>query len=1550
LKTLSLYPLIVLVSMFLGTKNTFGQTAPSITYTTPKAYTRNVAIPTLAPANTGGAIPAQIFGQVTTLATTGAALSSPYQSVFDASGNLFVTDGGSQTIKKITPAGVVSVFAGTAGTAGSTNGTGTAAKFNLPNGIAIDPSGNLYVSDYNNNVIRKITPAGAVTTFATFGLGVNGPAGITYSSGNLYVTLQGGNGIYKIPVSSGSASLIAGSLLNGSGYSNGTGVFATFNQPTDVIADASGNLHIVDYGNHAIRYITSGGAASTFAGASSANNPGNVNANGTAARFKSPYGFASDKGGNMYVADNGNNIIRRVSAAADVTFVAGSGTIGATDGIGASASFNGPVNLTGDGVSYMYISDGSNNKIRKLSVCGYTISPALPAGLSFDATTGIITGTPTSNSAATDYTIMAYNYYGSSSFVVNISVSDNPIALTDANTAANGISQGDLHAGQTNAVLFGFGLNANKATTVNGLKINGTVSTQNPAFYFTNGRIYKNTSANTFSGATQVTGATVTFNTTTGLPAVTVTGLSEALTPSNNPVYYFLVADINLSNAIQNSAATVQFKFATTQTDAVSSSTPVASYVPNTNINGTTFTFGPPTLSQADNNAAASGISNSTISYGQTGIVLYSFKMTINGVATFSQFDILATATANTYLQNGKLYRSSTQYFSDAIQVPGTVTFGATTTITGMSETLNSYSQANDYYYFLVGDFTKSTTTTNALTFGLNTANNAFTTTFGKVYKPSNTITGQSFNVLTTYKWVGSNSTNFNLASNYTTLSGGTVFFTPGSGDAVYIPATYTRAPSLTANISLASLTFDGATTPALSLSTRTLTISSKLVLTPNSTATITGAGTLTLSSSATSTDLAPGSILNITGAAVVNNAGAFTVEPTATLNVSNGTVNNTGTFTLASDATGSATIGPVSSATTFTGTYDVQRYFTGGTANSRGYRLVSSPVSAASNNAVLPNLTYVRDKAYTTGTGGPANGFDVAGNPTFYFYRENMAPNYTSFLSGNYRGVGSVANSTNFTIDVDAISRTLPAGNGFLFFFRGNRLYNSTTNTTATAQPVTFTNSGVLNQGNIAVKHWYTGTTGLQYTVVTGNDNIRGYNLVGNPYASSIDWDTFGTAITGSNISNTIWIYNPTVKAYAIYMKGNGGVGTNFNGAGANIIPSGQAFFVRANAASPTLTFTEAAKVTNQVSSSALLMSAPGDSKPLSLMSTVANVQAVTNTAVAATAATTVQYLKLSLALDATNRDETLVFFKTGAITKFKVNEDAEYLRGNNVVMLATRSADNKEVAINTMAYPTTSLKVPLTARVGASGVYKLKLSEIKNIPTTYMVWLKDRFTKDSLDMRVNSTYNFNANMPDTSSYGTNRFYLVIKPKTVAATVKLVDFTAATVAEGAQLGWTIQGEGATTTFRLERSLDGKVWDAIGTVKSASKGKYTYIDRFPIVGKNYYRLMITDNNGSTMYSAVKSLTFAKQINSSGSNISIYPNPATTYVNVAIVAQANAKSYSIRVTSSTGKVLRTGTINTTLWQTNVTSLMAGTYFIQVINDTNKAVIGSGKFVK
>jgi RHS repeat-associated protein len=410
--------------------------APIISYpTNNQIYSVGVPINPMILTNTGGGV--SFFGLTSTVAGdssfpgfsdgsgANANFNTPLDVAVDALGNIYVADAENNRIRKITPLGLVSTLAGS-GETGIANGSASIASFHHPAGLAVDASGNVYVADQQNNAIRKVTPAGNVTTLAGSGspgsangtggaASFNSPTGVAVDgSGNVYVADYANNMIRKI-TPSGVVTTVAG---NGTvGATDAVGTSATFHNPMGVAIDAGGNLYVADRVNYKIRKITSSGQVTTLAGSGSA---GYANGQGSAASFNSPNSLTLDASGNIYVVDEGNQVIRKVTSTGLVSTFVGSGSTGTADG--ASASFNNPFGIAIDGVGNFYVADDGNSLIRKIILVGYTITPILPAGLNLDASTGTISGTPNRISPSTNYTITASNDQGVGNENLNISV------------------------------------------------------------------------------------------------------------------------------------------------------------------------------------------------------------------------------------------------------------------------------------------------------------------------------------------------------------------------------------------------------------------------------------------------------------------------------------------------------------------------------------------------------------------------------------------------------------------------------------------------------------------------------------------------------------------------------------------------------------------------------------------------------------------------------------------------------------------------------------------------------------------------------------------------------------------------------------------------------------------------------------------------------------------------------------------------------------------------------------------------------------------------
>ena len=417
---------------------------------------------------------------------------SPARIVQDSSGNMFVADRDNSLIRKITSAGVVSVFAGS-GAEGSDDGIGVAASFTQPAGITIDASDNLYVSDIFTDAIRRITPAGSVTTVvaggasgsadgptntATFntptdlawapsgtagklyvadtgnrkirlidldlltvstvmgsgsaaqtdGTGVAAsffnPIGVAVAAGQLYIadyskvrvadlattavtTLAGGaaagfadgtgaaasffitadvavdatgtnlyvtdalnNAVRKIVIASGVVTTVSGRPLD----SNGTGSLGRFYYPYDIATTPAGNLWVADYGNNSIRQVTPAGDVTTIVGTDATTNGTIADGPAATAGFADLSSIATDSSGNAYVTDG--NAVRKITSAGDVTTLAGSGTSGFADGTGPAASFSSPAGVAVLANGDLVVADGGNHRLRRVTQAGVVTTMA----------------------------------------------------------------------------------------------------------------------------------------------------------------------------------------------------------------------------------------------------------------------------------------------------------------------------------------------------------------------------------------------------------------------------------------------------------------------------------------------------------------------------------------------------------------------------------------------------------------------------------------------------------------------------------------------------------------------------------------------------------------------------------------------------------------------------------------------------------------------------------------------------------------------------------------------------------------------------------------------------------------------------------------------------------------------------------------------------------------------------------------------------------------------------------------------------------------------
>jgi sugar lactone lactonase YvrE len=271
----------------------------------------------------------------------------------DATGNIFVSNIGGY-IRQLTPAGVLSVFAGH-GTIGG-DGQGTAAGFNYAAGMKFDKTGNLYVAD--GNAIRKISATGAVTTFYA-----NATANFTDlafdAAGNIYATDFDNNKLIKINPAGVVASVIG---TGRAGSQIGSAVVAEFNHPVGITMNTDGNFYVVDSGSNMIRMVTPAGVVGAFAGNGVR---GLVNGHGSGAGFNNPTGIAADSEGNLYIGDFDNHVVRKITPDRMVSTYAGTGIGGSVDGPAWGATFEVPQCIAVDASNNVYVADGAGH-VRKI--------------------------------------------------------------------------------------------------------------------------------------------------------------------------------------------------------------------------------------------------------------------------------------------------------------------------------------------------------------------------------------------------------------------------------------------------------------------------------------------------------------------------------------------------------------------------------------------------------------------------------------------------------------------------------------------------------------------------------------------------------------------------------------------------------------------------------------------------------------------------------------------------------------------------------------------------------------------------------------------------------------------------------------------------------------------------------------------------------------------------------------------------------------------------------------------------------------------------------
>ena len=306
-----------------------------------------------------------------------AAIGRVSSLIVDQQGTVYLSDIDNRLVMKFGSNGILTVVAGNGvyGNSGD-GGPATSASFAEPSGLALDPAGNLYISDDGAGVIRRVSPGGTITTVAGNAAGLRAPRGLASdSAGNIYVADNDANRVLRIS-QNGSVAIFAGTGRSGFSGDGGPAAQASFNNPRGVAVDASGNVYIADSGNNRIRRVTPNGIIATVAGNDGSGFSGDGGALSTSLNF--PIGVTVDAAGNLYVADTANNRVRRITTDGRIVTLAGNDAPGfAGDGGPArDALLSDPVGVAPDALGNIYIADSSNSRIRRISPAGFIITVA----------------------------------------------------------------------------------------------------------------------------------------------------------------------------------------------------------------------------------------------------------------------------------------------------------------------------------------------------------------------------------------------------------------------------------------------------------------------------------------------------------------------------------------------------------------------------------------------------------------------------------------------------------------------------------------------------------------------------------------------------------------------------------------------------------------------------------------------------------------------------------------------------------------------------------------------------------------------------------------------------------------------------------------------------------------------------------------------------------------------------------------------------------------------------------------------------------------------
>jgi hypothetical protein len=603
--------------------------------------------------------------------------------------------------------------------------------------------------------------------------------------------------------------------------------------------------------------------------------------------------------------------------------------------------------------------------------------------------------------------------------------------------------------------------------------------------------------------------------------------------------------------------------------------------------------------------------------------------------------------------------------------------------------------------------------------------------------------------------------------------------------------------------------------------------------------------GNFTLNHTGSSNTVTIGNALNVTGV----------------VTVTDGTLASGGNITLKSDASNTASVAAIGVGGSITGNVTAERFIPSSTRN---WRFISPSVSGS-------NFDDWQNEIFITGTGGSTNGFDQTGNnsPGVFWYDETINSGWVS--PGN-------------------ITTAHIVGKGYRVFIRGDRSdIGRLTGTNTTQNAVVINTIGTINSGNINMPITFTSNAGV------------GWNLIGNPYPSAFNWNEYyNNCTTGcySNIDPIVWAYDASANNYLTYNATSGG--TLLNG----VVPNGASFWVKANAATPTLQFREAYKTTLAHSS---------------------------------TYKTANSELKIELKQSgSTNADYFILLHKP---TASALHDGFDIPKMYGAINLMSFGSDNIMHSLDCRP-ELSSLNDTVQLSISAtSGNYSFNIQSMP-ISTKYY-YLKDKLLNHFIPLNANTIYPFTVSSSNTQSSG-NRFYIVASNSS-SLPVSYASLTAVAVNNESHINWSTASETNTSHFEIERSTNGIDFIKIGNVDAAKNSTqivhYAFIDANPEL-ENYYRLKQVDLDGKFEYSAMVRVLFKNTVN----NYAVWPSPAGNLVQINNLTDDEV---TYQISNVMGQPVKNGSISATQNSIDIQQLEKGIYFISLQTISGNTVL---KFVK